>query len=81
LHAFFLSIGTPNGLAGGYPVETLERQWGVEWRENQKERKSFNKRRSIITTIKPAANVAEERGSRLNKYLNYLAKHNDQIFE
>ncbi|SAM05189.1 hypothetical protein [Absidia glauca] len=26
-----------DGLAGGYPVETLERQWGTKWREDQKE--------------------------------------------
>jgi hypothetical protein len=55
----------------GYPAETLERQWAVEWREDQKEQNFFSRRRSIritITnfpqkhniTIKTAANVAEE---------------------
>ncbi|SAM03303.1 hypothetical protein [Absidia glauca] len=81
-----------DGLAGGYLVETLERQWGVKWREDQEERKNFNKRRSIITTInsfaqqhnitiETAANVTEERRSPPNKSLHYLAEHNDQIFE
>jgi hypothetical protein len=70
----------------------MERQWGVKWREDHKERKFFNSSRSIITvinnstqqrnnSIETAANVAEERCSRLNKSLRYLAKHNDQIFE
>ncbi|SAM01171.1 hypothetical protein [Absidia glauca] len=36
-----------DGLAGGYPVETLERQW----RGDQKERKFLSKRGSISTTI------------------------------
>ncbi|SAL96746.1 hypothetical protein [Absidia glauca] len=79
-----------DGLAGGYPVETLERQWGVKRREDQKERKLFKRRRSIITIInnfaqqhiiETAANAAEERCSRLNKSLHHLTEHNDQIVE
>ncbi|SAM07745.1 hypothetical protein [Absidia glauca] len=59
-----------DGLAGNRPVEMLERQWAVEWREDRKERKFLNRRRSIITniTIETAANVAEERRSRFNKH-------------
>ncbi|SAM09187.1 hypothetical protein [Absidia glauca] len=64
---------------------------GVKWREDQKERKSFNRRRLIIVTINnfsqqhkitivTAADVAEERRSRLNKSMHHLAKHNGQIF-
>jgi hypothetical protein len=54
------------GLAGGYSVETLERQLG----KDQKERKLFNGRRSIITinfaqqhniTIETTANAAEKK--------------------
>ncbi|SAM07682.1 hypothetical protein [Absidia glauca] len=65
---------------------------GVKWGEDQKERKVFNRRRSIITiidnlaqqyntTIETAADVTEERCSRLNKPLYHLAKHDEQIFE
>ncbi|SAM01821.1 hypothetical protein [Absidia glauca] len=59
--------------------------------KRNKETKFFSTRRSIITiitnfaqqhniTVKTAANVAEERRSRLNEPLHYLAEHNDQIF-
>jgi hypothetical protein len=61
----------------GYPIETLERQWGVNRREDQKEPKFFNRRRSTITIINNvAAYVVKERRSRLNKPLHYLAEHN-----
>ncbi|SAM01699.1 hypothetical protein [Absidia glauca] len=80
-----------DGLAGGYPVETLVRQWGAKWREDQT-LKFFNRCRSIITTInnfaqqhnitiETAANDAEERCSRLNKSLHHFAEHDDQILE
>jgi hypothetical protein len=81
-----------NGLSGGYPVAELEQRWGVQWRKDMKERKFFNRRRSIIDTItkyaeqhhitiETAVNIAEEKRRRQNKSLHYLSEHNDRIFD
>lgn len=80
------------GLAGGHSMKTLERQWGVKWRNDDKEIKFLNRRRSIINTItkyaeqnnitiETAVDLAEERRSRLKKSLHYLAENNDKIFD
>ncbi|SAM03910.1 hypothetical protein [Absidia glauca] len=80
----FLSASSAIGIYSGMV--------GVNWREDQKEQKFSNRRRSIITiinkfaqqhniTTETDANVAEERCSGLNKSLHHLAEHNDQIFK
>ncbi|SAM02202.1 hypothetical protein, partial, partial [Absidia glauca] len=71
---------------------SLEQRWGVKWRQDDKEKKFYNRRRSIIATIKKyaeehnitmetAVNLAEENRSRRSKSLHYLAEHNDTIFD
>jgi hypothetical protein len=81
-----------DGLAGDYSVESLEQRWGAKWRQDEKEKKFYNRRRSIILTIKKyaeehnvsmetAVNLAEENRSRRSKSLHYLAEHNDTIFD
>ncbi|SAM09828.1 hypothetical protein [Absidia glauca] len=81
-----------DGLAGGYSIISLEQRWGVKWRQDDKEKKFYNRRRSIIATIKKyaeehnitmetAVNLAEENRSRRSKSLHYLVEHNDTIFD
>ncbi|SAL97782.1 hypothetical protein [Absidia glauca] len=81
-----------DGLAGGYSIISLEQRWGVKWRQDDKEKKFYNRRRSIIATIEKyaeehnitmetAVNLAEENRSRRSKSLHYLAEHNDTIFD
>lgn len=43
------------GLCGGYAVIDLERRWGTKWRKNEKEKKFFNRRKIIISTIEKYA--------------------------